>query len=316
MKKLAYLVSAISAAAFSTAHADISVGGSASAAYTSAGGNTSVLHGGSISFGLSTTTDSGMTLSAGAGITRDTDAGDASTGATGLSSLTIATGGVSIAMGYDIGLSDGVGEVGELVTVADHNNRGVSRTTGVGDDEGAGISLTTAVGSASLTLTYMYDADADTLSIGNLDGATETGTSVSVSAPVAGGTITGAFVRVDSGSTSNDESGLSFAYPAAGGTLTLGYTSTSGDTATNNGTAFGASYAMSLEGTDVKVGYQSYDVNSASGNTTDIVVSRSLGGGASVFAEMRSSNGTLTASSATDGTDDVSTVAVGTSVSF
>jgi len=316
MKKLAYLVSAISAAAFSTAHADISVGGSASAAYTSAGGNTSVLHGGSISFGLSTTTDSGMTLSAGAGITRDTDAGDASTGATGLSSLTIATGGVSIAMGYDIGLSDGVGEVGELVTVADHNNRGVSRTTGVGDDEGAGISLTTAVGSASLTLTYMYDADADTLSIGNLDGATETGTSVSVSAPAAGGTITGAFARVDSGSNSDDETGISFAYPAGGGTLTVGYTSTSGDTATNNGTAFGASYAMSLEGTDVKVGYQSYDVNSASGNTTDVVVSRSLGGGASVFAEMRTTNGTVANSVSTDGADDTSTMAIGTSVSF
>ena len=63
-------------------------------------------------------------------------------------------------------------------------------------------------------------------------------------------------------------------------------------------------------------GYQSFDVNSTSGNSTDIVVSRALGGGASVFAEMRTTNGTVTASSSTDGADDTSTMAIGTSVSF
>jgi len=317
MKKLAYLVSAISAAAFSTAHADISVSGSASAAYTAAGGNTSVLHGGAVSFGLSTTSDSGMTFAAGAGITRDTDAGDATTGATGLSSLTITTGGVSIAMGYDIGLPDGVGVVGEVVTVADHNSRSVSNTAAVGDDEGAGISLTTPVGGASLTLTYLYDLDADTVTVGDLDGAAETGTGASVSSSIAGGTLTAAYNRVSSASSVvNNETGISFAYPAGGGTLTVGYTSTSGDTASNNGTAFGAKYAMSLEGTAITLGYQSYDVNSTSGNSTDIVVSRALGGGASVFAEMRTTNGTVTASSSTDGADDTSTMAIGTSVSF
>ena len=316
MKKIAYLVSAISAAVFSTAHADVTVGGSASAAYTSAGGNTSVLHGGAISFGLTTTTDSGMTVSAGAGITRDTDAGDATAGATGLSSITFATGGMSLALGYDIGLADGVGEVGELVTVADHNNKSVSKTTGVGDDEGAGVKISTAVGTGTLSIVYMYDADADTLSIGNLDGATETGTSVSFSSPAAGGTFTAAYVSVDSGSTKNTETGLAFAYPVTGGTLTVGYTNTAGDTVTNNGTGVGVAYAMDFEGTAVKLGYQSYDVNSATGTSTDIVVSRPLGGGASVFAEMRTTSGTVTASSSTDGTDDVSTMAIGTSVSF
>jgi hypothetical protein len=46
---------------FFSCNADVSVGGSASIAYSGAGGNTTIIQGGAISFGLSTTTDSGMT---------------------------------------------------------------------------------------------------------------------------------------------------------------------------------------------------------------------------------------------------------------
>ena len=66
MKKLTYLASAIVAAlGFSTAaNADISVSGSADVAYTDAGGNTTSMNGGGISFALSTTTDAGVSISA------------------------------------------------------------------------------------------------------------------------------------------------------------------------------------------------------------------------------------------------------------
>ena len=72
MKKIAYIVSAISAGLFSqAANADISVSGSGSCAYTDAGGNTSTTMGGGVSFAMSTTTDGGVTISGSAGISLD-----------------------------------------------------------------------------------------------------------------------------------------------------------------------------------------------------------------------------------------------------
>ena len=58
MNKIKYLLSAIPAALFATsAHADISVSGSGTAAYTDAGGNASSTMGGGVSFAMSGTTD-------------------------------------------------------------------------------------------------------------------------------------------------------------------------------------------------------------------------------------------------------------------
>jgi uncharacterized protein YijF (DUF1287 family) len=312
MKKIAYLLSALSAALFSTAaNADVSVGGSASLAYSGASGNTTILQGGAVSFGLSTTTDSGMTISSSAGITRDTDAAGSAT-ATGLSSLTLATGGATIKIGYDIGLADGTAAVGEIVTVADHNSNGVTNTGGMGDDEGAGISLSTTFGDAAVSVVYVYDKATSTNTSGDLDGAANTGTSVSVTLPMGPASVTGTYVSGDVSNTTDTESALTASYATDAGTFKVGYASFDGDTTSINGTTFGLSYAMDFDGTSVKLGYQSYDVNSTSGNSTDVVVSRPLGGGASLFAEMRSTGGTV----GTTSTKSTSTIAVGTSVSF
>ena len=69
MRKLSLLVSALTAGIFTTAQADITVSGSSVVAYQSADSDNNSVHGGAVSFGLSTTTDSGMTVSSGAGIT-------------------------------------------------------------------------------------------------------------------------------------------------------------------------------------------------------------------------------------------------------
>jgi hypothetical protein len=314
MKKIAYLMSAISAGLFSSAaHADISVAGSASVAYNGAGGNTSIIHGGSISFGLSTTTDSGMTISSSAGLTRDTDGSDTAAAVTGLSSVSFATGGATITAGYDIGLADGAAGVGELVTVADLNSSAVTNTGGMGDDEGAGVSLSTSFGDAALSVVYLYDKKSGTVGIGDLDGAANTGTSVTLSMPVAGATLSGNYVSGDVNGVTNTETSAAVAYPTGAGTLSLGYASFEGDTTTTNGTTFGVAYAMDLDGTAIGVGYQSYDVNSASGNSTDITVSRGLGGGASIFAEMRTTGGTVTS---TANVTSTSTVVIGSAISF
>jgi len=313
MKKIAYLISAISAGLFSSAaHADVSVGGSASVAYNGAGGNTSIIHGGAISFGLSTTTDSGMTISSSAGLTRDTDGSATTPSVTGLSSVSFATGGATITAGYDIGVADGAAAVGELVTVADLNSSAVTNTGGMGDDEGAGVSLSTSFGDAALSVVYLYDKKSGTVGIGDLDGAANTGTSVTLSMPVAGATLSGNYVSGDVNGTTNTETSATIVYPTGSGTLSVGYGSFEGDTTTTNGTTFGVAYAMDLDGTAIGVGYQSYDVNSASGNSTDVTVSRSLGGGASIFAELRNTGGTV----GTTSTKSTSTVAIGSSVSF
>jgi hypothetical protein len=306
MKKLAYLVSAISAAAFSTAHADISVSGAANVNYHSAGSNTQVVNGGSVSFALSTTTDSGMTISSGAGITADVD-GYGAAAFSGMTSITFTTGGTSITIGEDVGATDGTGEVGDIVTYADYIAQGPSTSVGIGDHEGSGVSLTTGFGDASLTAVYVFDAAAG----GDLDGATGTATSVKLSMPVGVMTVAGSYASSDAAGTVNNESAISVSYAAAGGTLTAGYASSDGDTASSNGTAGSVKYARDLDGTSITVGYVSYDTDATS-SITDIVVSRSLGGGASVFAEMRSVAGTVTTTAGSDN----NSMAIGTSVSF
>jgi hypothetical protein len=304
MKKLAYLVSAISAAAFSTAHADISVSGAANVNYHSAGSNTQVVNGGSVSFALSTTTDSGMTISSGAGITADVD-GYGAAAFSGMTSITFTTGGTSITIGEDVGATDGTGEVGDIVTYADYNANSPTTSVGIGDHEGNGVSLTTGLGDASLTAVYVFDGGG----AGDLDGAANTATSVKISMPMGAMSVAGSYASSDIGGTVDNESAISVSYAAAGGTLTAGYASSDGDTTTNNGTAGSVKYAMDLDGTSITVGYVSYDTNATS-SITDIIVSRSLGGGASVFAEMRSVSGT------TSGGSDNNSMAIGTSVSF
>jgi len=304
MKKLAYMVSAITAAAFSTAHADISVSGSAGVSYHSAGSNTEVVHGGAVSFALSTTTDSGMTISSSAGITNDID-GDGGTSTTGMTSITFAAGGTTISIGDDIGATDGTGEVGDIVAQADFLANGPTTSVGIGDHEGSGVSLTTGLGDASLTAVYVYDGGG----AGDLDGAANTATSVKVSMPMGAISVAGSYASSDIGGTVDNESAISASYAAAGGTLTVGYASSDGDTTTNNGTAGSVKYAMDLDGTAITVGYVSYDTNATS-SITDIIVSRSLGGGASVYAEMRSVTGTVS------GGSDNNSMAIGTSVSF
>ena len=77
-----------------------------------------------------------------------------------------------------------------------------------------------------------------------------------------------------------------------------------------DGNQFGVKYAMSLDAASVTIGYSSADVDSKSATQTDLAVSYPMGGGMSVFAEMRSVSGDIGSSGA------ASTSAIGTSISF
>ena len=310
MKKIAYIISAISAGLFTqAANAEISISGSGSFAYTDAGGNSSSVMGGGVSFGLSTTTDAGVTISASSGISLDKDSVANSTSSTGVTALTFGFANGSITVGDDIGVADGKGKVGEIATYSDINLRGVSKTPGLSDDEGSGIALSTSVGDMSIGAQYVWDGAGS----GDVDGSTTTSSGISLSMPVGGNTLTLASASDEKAGTDTTEVAGSFTMAMGSGSLAIGVTSTDSTNADKEGTAYSAMYSTSLGNVSAEVGYTSYDVNNSTGQLTDVVLSSSLGGGASIFAEYSSASGTLaTAAPANNQT----VVAVGTSVSF
>lgn len=312
MKKLTLLVSALTAGVFASAQAEVSVSGSSTIAYQSADSNNNTAHGGSISFGLSTTTDSGMTVSSSAGITLSASDTDGARAITGFENITFATGGVSITVGSDIGLPDGTGDVGGVVSdITDLNNNGMSKTVGITDDEGVGFSLSTSLGGASVALYYVADSSPAYATGGDIDGATDTGTGAKISTTFGDVGVTASYVTHSDTSIDDTETGIALSYATAMGDLEVGYESSTG---TKDGSQYGVAYSMDLSGaTSLTVGFSNAEVSSKSARQTDIAIAHSLGGGVSVFGEMRSVSGdTGTDSSSTSD----STMAIGTSISF
>jgi len=329
MKKLTYLVSAVTAAFSATAHADIAVSGSGSASYLSNAANDgNVIVAGTTNFALSTTAANGMGISMSMGISQsdEVDGDNAKTDSdltasyisgdqvTGGQAMTFTTGGATIVVG-DIELGDTPGSVGGAVggIVGDNSGLASNVASGFDDDDGTGISFSTAVGGATVTFGHIFD-DA-TNNKGNIDATTaEAMSAASISMPMGMVTISAGVADHDSGESS---SGASASAALGSGTLTVGYSqqtlTAAGTTALSaNGdtTVLGATYAMSLDAdTTIKVGYQSVkDGDSDSHSRSDLSISRSLGGGASVYLDLRSMSGDMT----TDG----SAVGFGTTVSF
>jgi hypothetical protein len=321
MKKLTLALSAIAAAFSASAQADVSVSGAASAAYVSSAAttqNTSIITSGSVSFALSTTTASGMGISAGMGITQDPDANGQTnkSGVSGGQAVTFTTGGATIVVG-DIELGDTPGSVGGVVggVLGDNNGLNSNVASGFADDDGLGLSLSTAVGAASLSVGYIVNDGKDNNGVINSTTSGEDAmTAASISVPMGMYTIT---VGVADSDTGESSSGATVAAALGGGTLTVGYSNqtlkaTLEDDASVDGdtTVMGATYAMSLDAdTSVSVGYQSQkDADSDSTTRMDASISRSLGGGASVYLDIRNLSG--------DAAVKDSAIAFGTSVSF
>jgi hypothetical protein len=321
MKKLTLAISAIAAAfGASAAKADISVSGSGSAAYLNdAASNAKLNVGQFVSFSMSTTTSNGVTISGGMGLsnTITTNAGQAVSGG---QTLSFATGGATIVIG-DVEAGDTPGSVGGVVggQIGDNGGFNSNVEDGFADDDGLGLSLSTAIGGSSLSIVYVANDDVDTL--GTMNSSTSGAdaiTSASISVPMGMYTVTAGVADSDSGESA---SGASIAAALGGGTLTVGYStqtlvdgtsdaSSSDLSASGDTTVTGATYVMALDAdTTVSVGLQNKkDADNDSTSQFDASVSRSLGGGASVFLDIRSLNG----DAATSG----SAVAVGTSVSF
>ena len=311
MKKILFAVSAFSAALFSTAaSADISVSGSARAVYVDAEGNSEGHVGGTISFAMSTTTDGGVTISTSGQITNDPDAAGGAGTASGMTALTFAFANGSITVADDVAVPAGTGLVGELVGDADSNQVTHTNDVALTTDDGSGISASTSVGDMTLKGVYFYDGGHNQ----NIDGGTTTGAGASLTVPLGDMSLVVSSSSVDANGTEDNSAGGALTMTAGGGTLSLGIETTNGDTAATEGEAYSVSYSTTLGGASVAVGYTGFDANSNTSQKTDVTVSQSLGGGASIFAEYSNLSGAGAA--APTNTTGEGVVAVGTKVSF
>jgi hypothetical protein len=319
MKKLTLALSAIAAAFSASAHADITVSGSANVAYLSTAASTDAekLAVGSIaSFALSTTTDTGLGISASLALSGDYD-NDGAAAVDGGKAVTFTTGGTSIKVG-DVGVNDTIGSIGGVVNGPLDDTSGVSSNVATGfgasaDDDGLGVSFSTAMGGATLSIDYIANTAANNYGVLNPDSG-ESAMGASISVPMGAYTVTVGVADNDNGSSA---AGGTIAAALGGGTLTLGYSnqtidngdhaklSTTGDT-----TSAGATYSMSMDAaTTIAVGYNTNkDADSDSASKMELSIERSLGGGASVYLDMVN----LSGDAATDGT----ALGFGTAVSF
>ena len=327
MKKLIIALSAIAAAVgFTTsAQADISVAGSSNVAYLSTSANTTggdeeLAVGNTVDFSMSTTTSGGIGISASMSLSQDYDNNGQTnqSGVDGGNSVTFTTGGSTIVVG-DVEISDTIGAVGGVVNgpLDDASDLSSSVASGFLDDDGLGAELTTAMGSASINISFVSNDDADNFGILNssVSGA-NAATSASITMPMGAYSVTIGVADSDSGESS---SGASASGTFGGGTATIGYSnqtliasgnsvlSTDGDSE-----VIGATYVMSMDAdTTISVGYQNKkDADSHSSTQTDLSVERAMGGGATVYLDIRNLTGD-TASNA-DGT----AIGFGTSVAF
>lgn len=292
MKKLTYLLSAIATAFSANAFADISVSGSGGFGYVNdKSGNNNVINSATVSFAMSTTTSGGLGISASMGLSVSPTAENGSTG-TGGQTLTFSTGGATIKVG-DIEIADTPGSVGSVVEANTGENHEITNSVagGFADDDGNGVMLSTGVGAATVTIGQIWDTDVD--SQADITASTKSATALGVSVPVGAWTISAGTATHDD---TAESSGISVAGAIGGGTLTVGYgtqkTPSSYTKATAAGTAnvTGASYSMALDAdTTVAIGYKTKkDQDDDTLNQIDAYASRSLGGGASVYVDMRS----------------------------
>lgn len=307
MKKLTLALSAIAAAFSASAHADISVSGSANVAYISSVASTDselLAVGSTTSFAMSTTTSTGMGISASLALSLDYDA-DGATAVDGGNAVTFTTGGATIVVG-DVGVNDTVGSVGGVVNGPLDDQSGISSNAATGfgaatDDDGLGATFSAAMGDATLSIAYIGNTAKDNFGVLNPDSG-ESAMGATISMPMGAMTITAGVADSDNGSSA---AGATVAAALGGGTVTVGYSqqtvsaddhaklSTDGDTQ-----VVGATYAMSLDGdTSLAVGYNTAkDADSDASTKMELSIERALGGGASAYLDVVNLSGDASAS--------------------
>jgi hypothetical protein len=326
MKKLIIALSAIAAAVgFTTsAQADISVSGSSNVAYLSTAGDGSndeeLAVGNTVDFSMSTTTSGGIGISASMSLSQDYDKDGldgTTTGVDGGNSVTFTTGGATIVVG-DVEISDTIGSVGGVVNgpLDDASDLDTLVATGFADDDGTGVELTTAMGAASLNISFVSNDNTNNFGPLNSDATgADSAMSASITMPFGAYSAT---IGVADSDTGESSSGASVSGAIGGGTVTVGYSNQTliadaGDGVVGGDSeVIGATYVMAMDAdTTISLGYQSAkDADSQSHTQTDLSVERALGGGATVYLDVRNMTGDM------DTNEDGTAIAFGTSVAF
>lgn len=309
----------MTAAVFSVAKADITASGSAGLHMISGGDvqgdatvtgtNTLFMNGAAISFAMSTTTAGGVTVSTSAGVSLDSNDDDTSKGATGMANVKFAADGFTLQVGDVDTVGDGTGHVGNVASDAvdegGYNATGIA--TGVSDTEGYGFVASTSVGGAAVSVSYLLD-HANSIVNNAETSSGDYSTGLSVSLPMGDMSIGLGYANViksTSGSANESTSGISISYALPAATIKVGYESSD---LSSDATTTAAALSGSLDAdTTWAIGYTDGEQGTSASTRTEAKLTRSLGGGVSVYAEIQNTSGT-----GSSGTN----MAVGTTVSF
>jgi hypothetical protein len=345
MKKLLTFVSAITAGAIGSAAADVSVSGGSNFYYSNGSGSNTLavqedsmtVTGGSVVFTMSTETTNGITVGGSASITADTDdvaeytANGAAAGgaATGMSQLTFGMDGMTVTLGDINNAGSGTGEGGDVSTFASTHASSFSTSAAAsandsamdGIADGTGINVSTSMGAASIDLTFVSKVGSGRNSLLTAQKTTgySSGYAINVGFDMAGASVNvaaGGSQAKATATKNNSATAIEVSYPVSDAlSVTVGGSNGTIAGADEDNMFVSAAYTVDAD-TTLSVGYGKADNTTSAGvldkqTATTINLSRSLGGGVSVFAEY---------AGLSDNNDAVSTdgnaVTVGTSVSF
>ena len=175
--------------------------------------------------------------------------------------------------------------------------------TGLANTEGYGFNASTTVSGATVSFGYIWDYANSGVNNAKMSSG-DYANGVSISMPVGAATVS---LGMSSQSGAKDETatGGSISMPVGGMTVKAGYAAT--DESTDSSTMSVAASGSLDADTTWAIGYSDGEAGTASSTALEAKLSRSLGGGVSVYAEIQSLSGTGTA-----GTN----LAVGTTVAF
>ena len=316
MKKLLTFVSAITAGAIGTASADVSVSGTSNFFYASGSGDITgatnedsmSVVGGTLAFTMSTETTNGITVSGSATVSAlTTDATSAAAAAPangGLSQISFGMDGMTVTLGDINNAGSGTGEGGDVTSFASVNAERLataaangaaandSAMDGIAD--GTGINVSTSIGAASVDLTFVSKVGSGRNSLLTLQKTTgySSGYAINVGFDVAGASVNvaaGGSQAKAVAAKNNTATAVEASYPVSDAlSVTAGASSGTIGGADEDNMFVSAAYTMDAD-TTLSLGYGKGD-STTSGSldkatALTINVSRSLGGGVSVFAE-------------------------------
>jgi len=289
--------------------------------------------GGTMAFAMSTETTNGITVSGSAtvsAVTTDTTTTARAVANGGLSQISFGMDGMTVTLGDVNNAGSGTGEGGDVTSFASVNAERLataaangaaandSAMDGIAD--GTGINVSTSIGAASVDLTFVSKVGSGRNSLATTAKTTgyNSGYAVNVGFDMSGIAVNvamgGSQAQV-AGVENDSATALELSYPVSDAlTFSAGGSSGKRGGADEDNSFVTAAYTMDAD-TTLSLGFASGD-NTASSvldkkATTSVNITRSLGGGVSVFAEYASVDNDA-AAIASSGTS----LAVGTVVSF